>query len=126
MNLMGLGSDGASVMFGKKRGVVVQLQKETPMLVHVHRVAHRLLLTCTDAAEDFLYLASYKDTLKTLYIHVAGSGVRTNKLEAMQDVINEPNLKLKDPINICWLSLENAVKTVHRCYSSVVMYLQSN
>ena len=126
VNLVGLGSDGASVMFGKKGGVGVQLQKDAPMLVHVHCVAHRLSLACADAAKDFPYLMSFKDTLKNLYIHVNGSGVRTYKLEAMQDVMDEPTLKLKDPINIRWLALENAVKTIHKCYSSIVMYLQSN
>ena len=63
MNLAGLGSGGASVMFGKKGGEGVQLQKEAPMLVHVHCVAHRLLLICTDAANDFPYLISFKDIL---------------------------------------------------------------
>ena len=45
------------------------------MLVHVHCVAHRLSLACVDAAKDFPYLMSYKDTLKNLYIHETGSGV---------------------------------------------------
>ena len=126
VNLVGLGSDGASVMFGRKTGVGVQLLKESPMLVHVHCVAHRLSLACADAAKGFPYLISYKDTLKNLYIHVTGSGVRTFKLESMQDVMDEPNLKLKDPISIRWLAMENAVKTIHKCYGSIVMYLQSN
>ena len=99
MNLAGLGSDGSSVMFRRVGNRTdVKLQKEGPMLVHVNCVAHRLLLVCADAAKEFPYLLSLKDTLKNLYIHVTGSGVRTC----------EPDLKPKDPINICWLALENS------------------
>ena len=73
-----------------------------------------------------IFTLSYKETLNNLFIHMTGSGVRTFKLESMQDVMNEPNLKLRDPINICWLAMENAVKTIHKCYRFITMYLQSN
>lgn len=126
VNLVGLGSDGASVMFGKKGGVGVKLLEDCPAMTHIHCVAHRLALACVDAAKDVSYLKSYRNTLKNLYIHVNGSGVRTNKLEQMQSIMNEPHLKLKDPINIRWLAMEDAVQTVHKCYTSIVMYLQSN
>ena len=125
-NLVGLGSDGASVMFGRKGGVGVILSDDAPLLTHVHCVAHRLSLVCSDAAKDFPYLKTYKDILKNLYFHVSGSGIRTYKLEAMQEIMNEPQLRLKDPINIRWLAMENAVKTIHKCYGSVVAYLESN
>ena len=125
-NLVGLGSDGASVMFGKKGGVGVLLSENAPMLTHVHCVAHRLSLACSDAAKDIPYLKTYKDTLKNLYFHVSGSGIRIYKLEAMQEIMNEPQLRLKDPINIRWLAMEHAVKTIHKCYGSIVAYLESN
>ena len=50
------------------------------------------------AAKDVPFLKSYKDTLKNLYIHVSGSGIRAGKLESMQAIMEEPQLKLKDPI----------------------------
>ena len=94
VNLVGLGIDGASVMFGRKTDVRVQLLTDAPMPVHVHCVAHRLFLACADAAKDFTYLMSHKDTLKNVFIHVIGSEGRKFKLESTQDVMNEPNLKL--------------------------------
>ena len=121
VNLVGLGSDGASVMFGKKAGVGVQLKKEDPMLVHVQRVAHRLALACSDAAKDIPYLRSYKDILKNLYIHVNGSGFRTYKLEEMQEVMEESNLKMKGPINIwatSWQNQQNGMCTQRRFRSA--------
>lgn len=126
VNLVGLGSDGASVMFGCKGGVGKLLREHAPHMTHIHCVAHRLALACSDAAKDIPFLRTYKDTLKNLYIHVTGSGVRTYKLESMQQIMEEPHLKLKDPISIRWLSMENAVKVIHRCYGSIVAYLQSN
>ena len=125
-NCVGLGSDGASVMFGRKGGVGVLLGKDAPLLTHVHCVAHRLSLACSDAAKDIPFLKSYKDTLKNLYIHVSGSGIRVSKLEALQSIMEEPQLKLKDPISVRWLAMENAVSTIHKCYGSIVSYLQSN
>ena len=63
-------------MFGRKGGVGVMLAKDAPYLTHVHCVAHRLFLACSDAAKD----VSFKDTLKNLYIHVSGSGIPVNFL----------------------------------------------
>ena len=40
--------------------------------------------------------------------------------------MEEPQLKLKDPISVRWLAMENAVSTIHKCYGSIVSYLQSN
>ena len=40
--------------------------------------------------------------------------------------MEEPQLRLKDPINVRWLAMENAVTAVHKCYGSVVAYLESN
>lgn len=126
VNLVGLGSDGASVMFGRKAGVGVKLEKDAPYLLHVHCVAHRLALACADSAKDIPYLKKYRETLKNLYVHVTGSGIRSHKLEALQAVMDEPQLKVKDPISIRWLAMEGAVKTVHMCYGSIVTYLESN
>ena len=92
----------------------------------MHCEAHRLSLACSDAAKDIQFLKSYKDTLKNLYIYVSGSGIRVSKLEALQSIMEEPQLKLKDPISVRWLAMENAVSTIHKCYGSIVSYLQSN
>lgn len=48
------------------------------------------------------------------------------KLESMQVIMEEPQLKLKDPINVRWLAIKNAVTAVHKCHGSTVSYLQSN
>ena len=49
--IIGLGSDGASVMLGKKTGVGVRLKVCLPHLTHVHCVAHRVNLEASRAAK---------------------------------------------------------------------------
>ncbi|CAI5476524.1 unnamed protein product [Closterium sp. Yama58-4] len=51
--LVGVSTDGASVMTGKKNGVVALLRKRCPWLVAVHCVAHREALAAKDAAKSF-------------------------------------------------------------------------
>ncbi|KAI4813334.1 hypothetical protein KUCAC02_024666, partial [Chaenocephalus aceratus] len=48
--VMGLGSDGASVMTGKHAGVGALLKRVNPFLIQVHCVAHRAALAAVDAA----------------------------------------------------------------------------
>ena len=49
--IVGLGSDGASVMLGKKTGVGVRLKARSPHLTHVHCIAHRVNLAASGAAK---------------------------------------------------------------------------
>lgn len=57
--LVGLGSDGASVMFGQKAGVGQMLRKDSPFLTHIHCAVQLLALAGSDAAKDFPYLKTY-------------------------------------------------------------------
>ncbi|KAJ3581115.1 hypothetical protein NHX12_017030, partial [Muraenolepis orangiensis] len=48
--VMGLGSDGASVMTGKRAGVGALLKRDSPFLIQVHCNAHQAALAAVDAA----------------------------------------------------------------------------
>ena len=50
VKVVGLGSDGASVMTGPITGVGKRLSAISPHLVHVHCVAHRVALVASNAA----------------------------------------------------------------------------
>jgi len=56
--LVGMGSDGASNMLGRKKGLAVLLQEEHPEMVTVHCICHRLELAFRDAT---------KQTVKKIY-----------------------------------------------------------
>ena len=47
--VVGLGSDGANVIFGRNNGVGVRMAAESPHLVHVHCIAHRVALVASNA-----------------------------------------------------------------------------
>ncbi|KAJ8358210.1 hypothetical protein AAFF_G00022400 [Aldrovandia affinis] len=49
--IIGLGSDGASVMMGKRAGVGALLKKESAFSIQVHCGAHRAALAALDAAK---------------------------------------------------------------------------
>ena len=50
--LIGLATDGASVMVGKKNGLAAKLKDVNPSLISVHCICHNLALACTDAKDD--------------------------------------------------------------------------
>ena len=41
--IMGLGTDGASVMTGTKEGMTGHMKRKNPMMINVHCIAHRLV-----------------------------------------------------------------------------------
>ena len=62
-----LGSDGASVMLGKKGGVAALLKARVPFMIANHCVAHRLALACGQASNEVPYLLKFKAVLGQLY-----------------------------------------------------------
>ena len=57
--LVTMGSDGASVMLGKKSGVLALLKEQQPSLIGIHCSAHRLELCYKDAIKKYLWLEKY-------------------------------------------------------------------
>lgn len=122
--LCGLGSDGASVMLGVRGGVSTLLKQQTPFLVANHCIAHRLALACGQAANEIPYLKRFKDILDQLYRYYENSAVRTAGLRAIQEVLNDPNLKLTQAKDVRWLSHEKAVGNLRKCFASVSTSLE--
>jgi len=44
--LVGIVTDGASVMVGKKEGLTTKLKRDVPKVVSVHCICHKLALSC--------------------------------------------------------------------------------
>ena len=107
--LVALGSDGASVMLGCRGGVSTLLKERIPYLISNHCVAHRLALVCGQAADEIPYLKKFKSILHQLYKFYQYSAVRTAGIRAIQDVLNDPQLKLTQAKDVRWLSHEKAV-----------------
>ena len=94
-HLCGLGSDEASVVLGIRGGILKLLKDQVPFLVANHCVAHRLALAAGQAANEVIrYLKGFKDVLDQLYRFYKKSAVHSAGLKSIQEVLNDPCLKL--------------------------------
>ena len=134
--LVGIGTDGAPVMTGKHNGAVKQIidfQKEAQtnsdpgrkcVAVGVHCAIHRLSLAASQAGDGVPYVKKFKDHLRKLYDFFHNSSARTAGLRAVQELLDNPKLKLLQPSSTSWLSVGNAVKRLKEIFASVVVSLE--
>ena len=113
-NMVSLATDGASVMTGRKTGVGVQLKsKFSPFSTQTHCIAHRLNLAVSDSIKKNELLKKMKDKFDGLYSFMSGSSNRTSWLQKLQEILDEPDLTIKEPHSIRWLRLRNAELAVY-------------
>ncbi|XP_053409202.1 zinc finger protein 862-like [Mercenaria mercenaria] len=119
-----IGSDGAAVMVGRQNGVSTQLRRQVPHLLSNHCVAHRLALAVGQASKGVPYLQKFKDILGQLHRFYANSAVRMDGLRQIQDLQNDPVLKLSQAKDVRWLSHDKATQTLKLCLPSVIASLE--
>ncbi|KAK3086416.1 hypothetical protein FSP39_018175 [Pinctada imbricata] len=122
--LIGLGSDGASVMVGRKTGVATQLKSTNPELINVHCIAHRLALASAQAADAVPYLKKFKAILQQMFKFYQNSAVRMAGLKEFESILGDPAVKLREIADTRWLSHENAVTAIRRCLPSLITSLE--
>lgn len=119
-----LATDGAAVMMGKRTGVGTQIQsKYSPFCVQSHCIAHRLNLACTDTIKKDDFLVKFRDKFNALYHFMSASHTRVSTLKNIQALLEEPELKIKEPYSIRWLGLKSAVEAVYESYASILSTL---
>ena len=119
-----LATDGASVMTGHKSGVGVQIKsKFSPFISLTHCVAHRLNLAVTDSIKEIDALKNFRDKFASLYNFMVSSGNRVYTLKKMQELLEEPEITIKEPHSIRWLGLKRAVEAVYESYESLLATL---
>ena len=122
--VMGFGSDGAAVMVGRVSGVSTRLKVHNPVMISIHCVAHRLALAAAQASGSIPYLQKFKNAIHNLYLFYHNSSVRMIGLHAIQGVLGDPEITLKEAKDVCWLSHNNAVQSLRRTLPSVVASLE--
>lgn len=123
-NCVSLATDGAATMMGKKTGVGVQLKsKYAPFVLQTHCVAHRLNLACVDSIKEKDFLVKFREKFTNLFNFISASANRVHALKEIQSLLHEPELSIKDPHNVRWLGLKNAVEAVFESYSSILATL---
>ncbi|XP_077870232.1 zinc finger protein 862-like, partial [Saccoglossus kowalevskii] len=119
-----LGSDGASVMVGRRTGVATRLRERNPMLVNIHCVAHRLALAAAQAMNGIKYLKRFSSILQQLYYFYQNSAVQMSGLKQIEAILSEPQIKMKEAKSVRWLSHQRAVDAVRRTLSAVITSLE--
>ena len=67
--LVGLATDGASVMTGRHSGVAARLKAVQPIITSIHCVAYRLALAAGQAGDKVKFIANtFKPTLRQLFL----------------------------------------------------------
>ncbi|GBB87188.1 hypothetical protein RclHR1_13620004 [Rhizophagus clarus] len=104
--LVAFASDGASVMLGKNEGVVAKLSRicTYPLIVN-HCVAHRLALACKDAKKEL-------SLVRKIYNYFKNSCSYIQQLREIQNLLEDPILKIKKLYEIRWLAWYDAIKNV--------------
>ena len=71
------------------------------------------------------YLKEYQEILTGIYYFMKASASRTDKLQLVQKLLNEPVLKVKEVHEIRWLAVYQAVETVYRSLDSLLTFFHS-
>ena len=75
-------------------------------------------------ADEVTYLKRFKGVLDQLYRFYENSAVRFAGLKSIQEVLNDPCLKLTQAKDVRWLSHDKAVSNLRRCLPSVIASLE--
>lgn len=112
-NLMGLGTDNASVMTGINNGVFTKLKQEVPHLVLVRCLCHSLQLAVSAAAKQFLP-RNLEFLIKETYDWFSRSSSRQFMYKELYKTINDGQnpLKIIQSCQTRWLSIEGAVSRI--------------
>ena len=121
-NVSSFGSDGASVITGRRNGVAAPLQRVNSSIMSIHCVAHCLALAFSHASQSIPYLACFKEILSNLFYFDHNSPVRQSRLTLIHTNLCDPVLRLKQAKDTHWLSHQAAVDA-SRC--SLVAFVTS-
>jgi hypothetical protein len=92
-------------------------------MIAVHCVNHRLALAAAHTSDTIPYLQQFKSILQSLFYFYQNSAVRTASLHAIQELLNDPQIKCKQAKDVRWLSHDNAIKALIRSLPSVLVSL---
>ena len=133
--LIGLCTDGASVMTGKNSGVAARLKQLNRHVVSVHCICHKLSLACCDTNKGLEYVQGVERWLFQVWKFFENSPKHLAtylKLQMSVKQLQEPSKEAKDKClhrlakatRTRWLSLGKAIEGVHKDYIPLVLTLK--
>lgn len=121
--LIGMATDGASVMKGERNGITAKMKRENPFLLSTHCIAHRLALASGKAADSVPYMKQYQQYVNTIYKYFHYSPKHSRVLEQMQAVLNVVEREFQQVFHTRWLSFDGAVQVILSNYDPLVSAL---
>ena len=123
--LVGVGSDGAAVMVGRKSGVVTRLSDGLPHVLGVHCMAHRLELSFKDVAKKNLCHKKLDTLLLGLYYFYHNSPLNRANLKASYQSLQKSPLMPTRVGGTRWVShILKALDHFVRGYAPIVQHLE--
>ncbi|XP_053960547.1 uncharacterized protein LOC128864816 [Anastrepha ludens] len=112
-NVIGIGTDNASVMVGSHKSVYVELKKHSPDLLLIKCVCHSVQLAVNYACKQFMP-EDLEYLIYETYNWFSKSSHRQSAYRQIYELMNNDKTPLKIP-RVCetrWLSIETAVSRV--------------
>ena len=115
-HLIGLGTDGASVMLGIKSGVAAKLTISFPRLISWHCFNHRLELAVSDAVKSCTEINNFKAFIDSLYALYSMSPKCQRELTQCADELDVMLNKIGRILDVRWVS--SSFRTVRAIWQS--------
>lgn len=124
--LVGICLDGASVNLGIYNGVATRMKSQSPEIISVHCVAHRLELIVADSLKGILLAKNCEDLLKFIYKLYNNSPKLLNELRDMAKLLNEDLLRNTAVLSTRWISSKHkALNALLKNYASLVLSFEN-
>ncbi|CAI7837561.1 unnamed protein product [Closterium sp. NIES-53] len=121
--LVGISTDGASVMTGKDNGLVAWIREHAPHLFSCHCIAHREALAVKDAATSNPDLGMVDKVVRTVAAKLGDSSVWSQRFKYLQRVIYNTNLEVQGIHTVRWLSRGDAVRRLCKVLGACIVLL---
>jgi hypothetical protein len=115
-NCVGLATDGASVMLGKKAGVDKLLTDKYPNMIAWHCIAHRLELGVHDIIQEVSGTNNFKTFLHKLYTVYSGSAKNNMELRVCAAALEVQLLAIGRVLDTRWAT--SSLRRVHTVWDS--------
>ncbi|CAI7798546.1 unnamed protein product [Closterium sp. NIES-53] len=122
--IVGISTDGASVMMGSRSGLVARLRLRIPHLVSCHCIAHREALAAKDAADSMPVFGMIDSTIRAIAEHLGRSGPWHQRFMDLQEVFSQTFLELQGIHNVRWLSRGDAIARFVAVLPAVITMLK--
>lgn len=124
--IIGIASDGASVMQGVKKGVTTKLKSYCPFLVRTHCMAHRLALASEKACKQVPYMIKFLEVVNRLGKLCKFSPKFCRELESSKTLLGNTGAgKLKQIFFTRWLSFNDCIEAMVNCIDSLIACLHT-